>query len=86
MDLQRSNTRFGLSSLRGATPESDDQSADVRSLGLVSDYDSANKLRKRGTVSRDDEPLLKTRLMARDKGREDARTGLRELYLPRIVE
>lgn len=86
MALQRSNTRFGLDSLRGAPPESDDQSADARPPGPVSDYDSANKLRKRGTASRDGEPPPKTRLMARDRGREDGRPGLRELHSPRIVE
>lgn len=86
MALQRTLTRFGPSTLREATPESNDQSTGTRSSAPVSDDDSAHKLRKRGHASRDGEPPLETRRVTRDSGGEDAGTGLKDLHMPRVVE
>src|SRR5436190_18349481 len=74
MSLHRRNTRFGLSALRGATPESDDESNGTRSLLAVSDNDFSNKLRKRSLPSRDDEAPL-------EKGRQWP-----ELHIPQAVQ
>jgi hypothetical protein len=86
--LQRSDTRFGLSSLR--TPDSDDELNDTTSLH---DNDSSKKLRKRNFASRDssrssresslEAPLKMPRLL---QDREEAKTSLKELYLPQVVQ
>jgi hypothetical protein len=79
MGLERKNTRFGL---RGATPESDDELSDTRSLVVESSDISSKKLRKR---SRADEAPLNMRRFSRDRDGEEAGTGLKSLYLPRAV-
>jgi hypothetical protein len=74
MSVQRRNTRFGLSSLRGATPDSDDnESNDTESLLAASDKDSLNKLRKRSWASQDDAPSKIRRQSG--GGDQDARSG-----------
>jgi hypothetical protein len=87
MSLQRSNTRFGLSSLRNVTPDSDDNSNDTRPLLAGPEYDSSNKLRKRGWASRDSsrhssressqdyEIPPKVQRVSRDGDGEEARIG-----------
>lgn len=77
MGLERKNTRFGL---RGATPDSNDESSDTRSL-VSERSDGSSKLRKRNRASRDDEAPPK--MPRRDD--EEARTGLKPLYLPQAV-
>ena len=81
MSLVRKNTRFGL---RGATPESDDESSDTRSP-VAESRDGSSKLRKRNWASRDDEAPPKMRQFSRDRGDEEAGTGLKSLYLPQAV-
>jgi hypothetical protein len=91
--LQRSDTRFGLSSLR-ATPDSDG-SNDTTSL---LDNDPPRKLKKRSLARRDssqdssrnssresslEAPLKMPRLL---QDREEAKTSLKELYLPQVVQ
>ena len=88
--LQRRDTRFGLSSLRRETPDSDDKSNDTTSL---LDNDSSKKLRKRNLASRDssrssresslEAPLKMPRL---SQDREEAKTTLKALYLPQAVQ
>jgi hypothetical protein len=85
MALQRSGTRFGPSSMREATPGSDGHSTDARSSGPNSDNDSTTKLKKRGLGSRNGEPSIKTRRIEPGRSRDDARTGLKELHMPRVV-
>jgi hypothetical protein len=80
MSLERRNTRFGL---RGATPESDDESSDTRSL-VAESSDGSLKLRKR-RASRDDEARLKMRRFSQDRDGKEAGTGLQSLYLPWAV-
>jgi hypothetical protein len=88
--LQRRDTRFGLSSLRRATPNSN-ESNDTTSL---LSNDSLRKLKKRSLASRDSsrnssrelslEALLKIpRLL---QGREEAKTSLKALYLLKAVQ
>jgi hypothetical protein len=79
MGLERKNTRFGL---RGATPESDDESSDTRSLVVESSDMPPKKLRKRSWA---DEAPLKMRGLPQDRDGEEAGTGLKSLYLPRAV-
>jgi hypothetical protein len=61
MSLQRRDTRFGILSIRGATPDSDEiKSNEAGPLLAASDNNSSNKLKKRAWVSQDDEALMKT--------------------------
>lgn len=61
MSLQRRDTRFGILSIRGATPDSDEnESSEAGRLPAASDNDSSNKL-KRPWVSLDEEGPSKTR-------------------------
>jgi hypothetical protein len=91
--LQRRDTRFGLSSLRRPTPDSDDELNNTTSL---LDNDSSKKLRKRSLASRDssgnssressldyEAPLKMPRLL---QDREEAKTSLKALYLPQAVQ
>lgn len=88
--LQRRDTRFGLSSLRRATPDSNDESNDTSPL----DNDSSKKLKKRNLPSRDssrgssressldyEAPRKMPRL-----SQEEAKTSLKALYLPQAVQ
>jgi hypothetical protein len=81
MSLVRKNTRFGL---RGATPESDDESSDTRSP-VAESTDGSSKLKKRNWASRDDEAPPRKRQFSRDRSDEETGTGLKSLYLPQAV-
>jgi hypothetical protein len=81
MSLYRSNTRFGISSLRRGTPESDDESNGKRSPRAVPGSDSSNKLRKRSLPSQDD----KAPLEKHPQSQEQVRTGFNRLHIPQTV-
>ncbi len=94
MSLERSNTRFGPPSLRGATPESDDNSNDTRPLLAGPEYEASNKLRKRSLAGRhssresstDYEAPLKMPQVLRDKDGEEATTGFKGLKIPQAIQ
>jgi hypothetical protein len=86
MALQRSGTRFGLLLLRKATPRSDNQLINPKSSGLVFNNNSVNKLKKKSFVSHNSKLLLKTQQITQDRSKEDARTGLKKLYMSQVVK
>ena len=86
MALQRSNTRFSLSSLRTAPPKVTNRSTKTRPARKVSNSDPLKKLKKRGAASPNAEPPAKKWRIAQDTSEEVASTGLRELHIPQVVE
>ena len=81
MSLHRSGTRFGPSSLRRGTPESDDELNGKRSPRAVPGNDPLNKLKKRSLPSQDDEVLIEKRPQSQGQ----AGTGFSGFHIPQAV-
>lgn len=77
MDLQRRGTRFGLPSLRGFTPDSDDESSQQDSHLVASDNDS-NKLKKKLETA-------PPKIRRHDKGHEEVGQSLNK-FIPRAIQ
>ena len=87
MSLQRSHTRFGLYSVKGAPPDSDENDSNETGPLLVApDNDSSNKLRKRSWESQDDGPPLKIHRQSRDGHQKEARSGLKKSHIPQAIQ
>ena len=85
MSLQRRDTRFGILSIRGATPDSDEnESNEAGGLLTASDNDSSNKLKKRSWASLDKEAPSKIHRQSEGKDREEARPSL-DRFIPQAV-
>lgn len=78
MDLKRRGTRFGLPSLRGFAPDSDDESSQQDSYHVASNNDS-NKLKKKLEAA-------PAKIRRHDKGGQEELGQSLNKFIPRAIE